>query len=215
MKRIWPGLLTISLGTIFGLAVFNQLPQRVPIHWGITGEIDGYADRGFAVVLLPIVALIVLLLLGNIQRLDPIQRNYPAIQPTINRYGLLISLFLMLLHVIILLSAMGMELNMLRLILAGTGALFVLLGNELGRLRPNSLAGIRVPWTLTDEDVWRQSHRVGGRIMVASGLGMMVCVLLLPPNIMVMCVIAIIAAMVVGMFGYSYYVAMRKRRGIA
>jgi uncharacterized membrane protein len=68
-----------------------------------------------------------------------------------------------------------------------------------------------VPWTLNDEDVWRQSHRVGGRIMVVSGL-LMVAVSLVAPLMASMWLITIIViGMVAGLIGYSYWVAMQKR----
>jgi len=59
----------------------------------------------------------------------------------------------------------------------GVGLTFIVLGNYLGRVEPNWFIGIRTPWTLESETVWRKTHRIaawffvlGGVIVVASAL---------------------------------------------
>ena len=38
--------------------------------------------------------------------------------------------------------------------------LFIIIGNVMGRIRPTFFVGIRTPWTLADDEVWRKTHRL-------------------------------------------------------
>jgi uncharacterized membrane protein len=57
-----------------------------------------------------------------------------------------------------------------RLIVALAGVLVALLGNYLGRVEPNWFFGIRTPWTLESDVVWRRTHRTMGRVLFVAGL---------------------------------------------
>ena len=210
MTSRWIGLMLIVAATVFGFAVMNQLPERVPIHWGINGQIDGYTNRTVAVWLVPVILVGVWLLLAFISQLDPLNKNYASMSETVRRFNNAIVLFLCLVHVVVLMNALGWQVSMPRILLIGTGMLFVILGNELGRLRRNSWFGIRLPWTMTDEDVWRQSHRVGGRIMLVAGLLMVIVSLITPLMAMMWLFMVIVFGMTIGLIGYSYWVAMQK-----
>jgi len=67
-----------------------------------------------------------------------------------------------------------------RFVFGAMGLLFILLGNFMGKLRPNYFAGIRTPWTLESKTVWLKTHRLGGRVMVAGGICMLFASFLLP-----------------------------------
>jgi uncharacterized membrane protein len=215
MTSRWIGLVLIVAATVFGVAVMNQLPERVPIHWGINGQVDGYASRAFAVWLMPAILVGVWLALAFVSQLDPINKNYGSMSDTVRRFNNAIVLFLCMVHVALLVFALGWQVNMPRILLVGTGLLFTVLGNEMGRLHRNSWFGIRVPWTLNDEDVWRQSHRVGGRITVGAGLLMVIVSLVAPLIAMMWLSIVIMFGMTAGLIGYSYWVAMQKSRNIS
>ncbi|HEX4052088.1 MAG TPA: SdpI family protein [Steroidobacteraceae bacterium] len=75
---------------------------------------------------------------------------------------------------------MRIELPTARLQVAMLGALFIVLGNVLGKIRPNYFLGIRTPWTLADEHVWEQTHRFGGWAFVAGGTVMLVAAFAAP-----------------------------------
>lgn len=93
---------------------------------------------------------------------------------------------------------------------AGTALLFVVVGNVLGQIRPNFFVGIRVPWTLADEEVWRRTHRLAARVWVLGGLA---CLALAPvqapwsPHAFVACLSVMGLAPVV----YSYAIFRRLR----
>ena len=55
------------------------------------------------------------------------------------------------------------------------GVLFVIIGNYLPKCRLNYTMGIRTPWTLSSEENWNKTHRLGGKLWVAAGLLIVVC----------------------------------------
>ncbi|NJM41414.1 MAG: SdpI family protein [Anaerolineae bacterium] len=197
---------------MFGLVMMNQLPERVPVHWGLDGKVDGYASRETTVWFGPVVGLVAWAALTIIPKLDPIKQTRTLNVMTLRRYANAMAIFMVVIHLSVLLNGLGWAVSVPRLVMAGTGGLMAALGNELGRLRHNSFAGIRTPWTLADDEVWRQSHRVGGRMVMGCGLVMVALALLAPVELMMWGMLVVTAFMVVGMIGYSYWVAARKRR---
>jgi uncharacterized membrane protein len=82
------------------------------------------------------------------------------------------------LHVAVLANALGAPVNVARLMPASIGLLLILLGNYFGQVEPNWFLGIRTPWTLSSDTVWRKTHRTGAWLFVAGGLLMVACTFL-------------------------------------
>ena len=117
------------------------------------------------------------------------------------------------LHVTTLGIALGWPIHIGQVMMIGIGLLFAGLGNEFGRLKRNSFAGIRVPWTLANEEVWRISHRVGGRAFVIVGLVSVLCGLIVPPETGIIVLMVLVLGWVVFTMVYSYAVSRRIARG--
>jgi SdpI/YfhL protein family len=65
-----------------------------------------------------------------------------------------------------------------RAVWGATGALLVVLGNDMGRFTRNFLVGIRAPWTLASDEIWLRTHRLASRLFVLAGLGLMLSAVL-------------------------------------
>jgi uncharacterized membrane protein len=115
-------------------------------------------------------AVVVWLLLPLLRRVDPRRRNYDRFEPTFWLVVNVIVLFLAVVHVLTLGAALGWGLDMTRALLALVGLMFAGLGNYLPRLRSNWWMGIRTPWTLESDAVWRATHRLAGHTFVIAGL---------------------------------------------
>jgi uncharacterized membrane protein len=81
--------------------------------------------------------------------------------------------FLLCVHIMLLLMAMGIRLNATFIMTALVGALFIVLGASMTSMRRNFVIGIRTPWTLANDDVWSRTHRLGGRIFAIAGVLLM------------------------------------------
>ena len=204
MRNRWiaPGIILAMLA--FSAAVYSRLPAQVPSHWGINGQIDGTMSRLVGALFSPAIGILMWLLLLVLPRIDPRRDAYAAFSGTLQLFINTLVLFFALIHVGMLGIALGWRIDMPRLIIVGVGPLFAVLGNELGRVQPNWFVGIRTPWTLADPEVWRRTHRVGGRLFFALGLLFAVAGLLLPLAANMVLVMGGVLAIVVFSFGYSY-----------
>jgi uncharacterized membrane protein len=203
--RKWLPPLLIGLTVVVSAIVYNRLPQRVPVHWALSGQVDRYGSRLEAVAVLPILMLASWLLLRFLPRIDPLRSNYEKFADT---YALFINSLVALLAVMqgaMLAAALGYPVSMNRIVPALVGILLTILGHSLPRARPNWWFGIRTPWTLSNDRVWARTHRVGGYLMVIAGALMVGAALLDTPWALVVAFIAVLAAGF-GSVVYSYFV---------
>lgn len=172
--RKWLAPMAIVAAVAFSAAVFTRLPERVPVHWGLHGEIDRYGTRIEGAFLLPGAMLLFWLLLRFLPRIDPRRANYEKFS---NTYELvvnsLVTLFAVM-HVAVVGTALGWPISMSRLVPALIGLQFIILGNALPRARPNWWFGIRTPWTLSNDRVWTRTHRVGGYLLAGAGVVLLI-----------------------------------------
>lgn len=193
---------------IVSAVAYGQLPERVPTHWNAQGVVDGYSPRTLAVLLMPGLAAVIVLLMRTLPAIDPLTRNVNN-AAIMRRYSNWLALFLLALHVLMLAVGIGAQLDFVRFMTGAMGVLIAVIGNEMGRLRRNSWAGIRLPWTIANEDVWRVSNRVGGRLFVISGVLSVLAAVVLPTTIMFIAVLVLIGLATVAMVVYSFLIARR------
>ena len=204
MRSKWLAPACIIALLAFGAAVYGRLPEQVPSHWNIHGQIDGTVGRLTAVLALPAMAAGIWLLLLAVPRIDPCRAAYASFAGTYQLIVNAVVLFMALVHVTTIGEALGWPIGVPQAIGAGTGLLFMVLGNEMGRLKPNWFAGIRTPWTLSDPENWRRTHRFGGKGFFVAGLLIAASSLLLPPAISFFAImIGALGAAAISV-GYSY-----------
>lgn len=204
MKHKWTGLVIIMAMVVLGAVTYRLMPEQMPSHWNAQGEVDGYTSRFWGVWLLPLITLALWLLLQALPGLDPRRENYASFAGTYRLFTNVLVFFLAGVYGITLAAGLGWDVSINRLISGGVGLLFAVMGNELGRVQPNFFVGIRTPWTLSNSEVWRQTHRAGGRAMVVAGLLNLAAALLLPEAALIMVVIAGTLGFAVFAVAYSY-----------
>lgn len=179
-KNKWTLVVTsliILLPVAVGLLLWDKLPEQVPFHWGINGEVDGWATKTQAVFLLPLFMLAMQWFCVLMTGLDPKAKN--ATESKLMGLVLwIIPVLNLFLHVMVWLQALGREVNMAVVMPLFMGALFVIIGNYLPKCRQSYTVGIKLPWTLDDEENWNKTHRLAGKLWVAGGLLCMPCALL-------------------------------------
>ena len=147
-------------------AFWTQLPARVPIHWNLQGEINGWASKPFGLLLLPLMSLAINTLLRFLPRLDPKLRGKldkeDRMSTVLQIIRLALAGFCGAVFYAQMMAACGRPVAMGRITVASTLLLLAIMGNYLGNLRPNYFAGIRTPWTLESPATWRATHRLGG-----------------------------------------------------
>lgn len=171
--RKWLGPALIAITFVASAIVYPRLPDRVPVHWGVNGQVDRYSSRVQGVWLLPLVMIAIWLLMRFLPRIDPRRANYDKFADTYDLFiNSLLGLFLVM-QGVLLATALGQRVPMSRVVPALVGVLLIILGNALPRARSNWWFGIRTPWTLSSDRVWTKTHRLGGYLMVLAGLLML------------------------------------------
>jgi len=203
LKKDWPILILILFGFALGAYFYPSLPDRVPIHWNIKGEIDGYGSKAFGAFAMPGINLAVYIMMLFLPHIDPRKKNYAGFRQTYQFTKYLLVLFLLGIEVLMLLTAMGVNLNVSFIIMLMVSLLFIFLGNVMGRFKHNYFVGIKTPWTLANEEVWRKTHRLAGPLWVLGGI-LNIVLSLLGGNIQVIGFIVIIVVMVVVPLVYSF-----------
>jgi len=122
------------------------------------------------VVLVPMIGLLLGLLLLGLPMIDPRKKEVAQHARTYWTVVNTVLVFLALIQVMLVGYNLGWPVDIPFLVPVLIGVLFLLVGNLMPRMRPNWFMGIRTPWTLSSESVWRKTHRLGGYCFMAMGL---------------------------------------------
>ena len=185
-----------------------QIPDaaQVPIHWGLDGEVDGYAPKAVGLLVLPAIGAGMLALLALIPRIEPRRENLQRSGSAYVAVGITVMAFEAAIHFVIVLVAVGNDVDLASVAIVGAGAMFLVIGNFLGKTRSNWFFGIRTPWTLSSERSWSRTHRVGGWVFVAVGLVVIMGAVLGGPQVALWLMLGSLLAGPIGLVAYSYLV---------
>ena len=203
------GWLIISLQIVASVISYPFLPDRVPSHWNIFGQIDGYMPKLFNAICFPALSMALWLLFRVLLATGPKfgRANQQAAISFITR--VLPALFLLLLAVQLaaIAVALGKAVSILFVATMFLSLLFVYLGNYMGKLRRNAWAGIRTRWTMANDTVWERTHRLGGRLFVVVGVVGIVASFI--PQLGLWIVLGGLVVLTVVLYVYSYVVYRR------
>lgn len=155
---------------LFGAIVYPQLPDRVPSHWNLSGEVDGYMSKTAHIIGFPSLILGIYLLMTFAPLLDPKPESYKKFTGVFEGFRFILVVILGILYITASLVALGYDLPVGKTSLVVIGAMLVYLGNYFGKVRHNYTFGIKTPWTLASEEVWNKTHRVSGPLWVTTGI---------------------------------------------
>ena len=175
IKKNLPKLIITSLITlipiVIGLILWDKLPEQVPVHWDINGAVDDYATKTQAVFLMPLilVAFHWICLLGT--SLDPKKQNINDKMFTLVLW--IIPVISLLCNSMVYATALGHKVNVEIIMPLFMGVLFVIIGNYMPKCKQSYTLGIKLPWTLEDEENWNKTHRMAGFLWVTGGVVIM------------------------------------------
>src|SRR4051812_32389422 len=155
---------------VLAVASYSGMPDPVPTHWNLRGEADGFTPKPWGPFTMPLVLFGICGLLVVLPRLSPKGFGMEGFRRAFDRIVLGVASFFFALHVLAVLAACGASIPIGRAVFILVGALFVVLGNFMGKLTRNFFVGVRTPWTLASEEVWLRTHRLAGRTFVLAGI---------------------------------------------
>lgn len=175
MKKIDKTMVITSLICIlpilFGALMYNKLPEQIPTHWNFNGEIDDYSSKATTVFILPIFMLVLNIITNVTLNNDPKKRNMAKPIVLLGKWTVpIVTVFCVSIS---LLTAMGIEIPIEKIVPVFVGILFICVGNYLPKCKQNYSAGIKLPWTLNSEENWNKTHRLAGYVWMMGGVIML------------------------------------------
>lgn len=168
-KKYWlvTGAVTL-LPVLLGLLLWNQLPDKLPTHFGVDGAADGWSSKAFAVFAIPLLMLGFHIVIYFATRLDKQNRGHN--EKVLNLVGLIFPTMSIVISGYMFSRAMDFELNLGSLLFPLLGLLFIAMGNWMPKIKQNSTLGIKIKWTLYNEENWNKTHRFAGFTWVIGGI---------------------------------------------
>ena len=160
--------IVILLPIVAGVILWNQLPEEIPSHWNISGEIDGWSSKPFAVFGLPLILCVIHWICVLATASDPKSVNHQKKALTLVFW--ITPVLSVLLGAITYSTALGNAVKVEVIMTIFIGLLFTVIGNYLPKCKQNYTIGFKLPWTLNSEENWNRTHRLAGRISVICGV---------------------------------------------
>jgi uncharacterized membrane protein len=168
MKNL--SLVVVLVSFTIGIYFYSRMPEMMASHWNYRGEVDGYMPKFLGLFLMPIISAVLFGFFLLIPRLDPLKENIQKFSKYFDGYILFFELFLFYVYLLTILWSSGVTFNMTVAIMPALGVLFFGMGILIEKAERNWFIGIRTPWTLSSDTVWRKTHRLGGKLFKAVGV---------------------------------------------
>ena len=159
--------IVILFPILWGLIIWSQLPNQIPIHFNLAGQANNFQSKPLAVLGLPLFLLLVHLFVIFMIGRDP--KNRTMNEKMVKVIYWLIPIVSLSVFYLIYSKALGSTTNPSIVVSALLGLIFVIMGNYMPKLKVNHTVGIRLPWTLQSEDNWHKTHRLAGKLWVLGG----------------------------------------------
>jgi uncharacterized membrane protein len=203
-RLVW---IVIVVPAIYLAIIWNRIPQTVPMHFDIKGNVDKYGTKNDLLTLvlgLTVLNAVVYLILTNIYKIDP--KKYAALnKDRLQRIAFYVSAYLAAIWIALIYQIVHNDVShMMKFVFIAMGLLFALLGNNMYNIKPNYFAGLRLPWTLENEDNWRKTHQLAGRLWFFGGLCFAILVFLLNEQWAIYTGAATLAILILIPVFYSY-----------
>lgn len=194
---------------IIGLASYSHLPEQIPIHFDIAGNVDNYGGKIY-IFMEPFIILFMIIIAEVAKNIDPKKSAYNKFNKQYYLIFLLISILMLFVQLYTLAYSFNIKiLNISILMPFLVGLLFTFIGNMMPKFKQNFYAGIRTSWTLSDEEVWFKTHRFGGKVWFIGGIIMMISSIL-PNSLKMWIFFGAVAVLTIAPMVYSYVIYKNK-----
>jgi uncharacterized membrane protein len=207
-------ILMVALSAGASASLYPSLPDQIPKHWNIRGEVDAYGEK-WTIFIFPLVMCGMLVLFYFLPALSPKHFEVDTFRSTYLYIMVLVTgLFCymqgVLLYTINQTVAKQPSIDLGRAFIGGMFLFFGLLGNVLGKVRKNFYIGVRVPRTLASDRVWNDTHRLAAWVFVGAGvIGFLMIILGAP--IMPAVVVLLLSALIPVVYSFVHYKALERR----
>ena len=138
------------------------MPNQIASHWNATGNVNGYMPKFWGLFLIPLMLIGLAILFLAIPKIDPLKKNIKKFMNYYEGFVIIILSFLLFIQILMILWNIGIQFDMITTIFIPTSILFYYLGVIMPHLKSNWFIGIRTPWTISNDKVWKKTHEKAG-----------------------------------------------------
>lgn len=205
MIKTW---IVTAIALVIAIVGILIMPDTIPTHFGLDGTPDAWGSK-YTVFLYPGILLLITALANPMKKLDPKESNYERFEKYYYNFFFAFAIFFLVIEISNIVIAMGYPVNVGSVICFCIGVFICFLGNMMPKIKQNFFFGIKLPWTLSDEEVWFKTHRLGGKVFVLGGLVMMIGAFI-PGTAKVWFPLVAILAMLIIPLVYSFVIYKKK-----
>ena len=164
------GLFIITiLSFLTGIFLYKKMPETMASHWNLYGEVDGYLPRFWGVFIIPLLLVGLTCLYILIPRLAQLKENIQSFIDYYYIFAIFTLVFFYGIYIQVLLWNLGIEISFFVTLPFGVGLLYFYLGILCENTKRNGFIGIRTPWTIRSDCVWKETNRFGGKMLKLCG----------------------------------------------
>jgi uncharacterized membrane protein len=184
MRKNWEKWVLVGLvaaSVVLAVCLYGVMPEKMVTHWGISGQPDGWMSKFWGLAMFPLLNIFMLAVYFIVPIVEPKKENFAQFRGEYDKLMLLVFGVLNYIFVLSYLYNLGVVFDMGKMIMPGLGVMFIVIGSMLSKVKQNYMVGIRTPWTLASEKVWKKTHALGGKLFMVSG-GLTLLAVFLPSN---------------------------------
>ncbi|HIP35767.1 MAG TPA: DUF1648 domain-containing protein [Crocinitomix sp.] len=203
LKKELPLMFIVALPFMYMYFIWNELADKVPLHWNYKGEVDRYGSK-YELILIPfLLPFLIYVLFLIIPLIDP-KGKIEKMGKKFYSLKFILTTGMSILAIYIIYSSKVEKIANPNMIILGVGALYLILGNYFKTIKPNYFIGIKTPWTLENETVWNETHKLSGKMWFVGGLLVIILALILNQKLLYQVFIGITIFITLVPIVYSY-----------
>ncbi|MBJ8325373.1 SdpI family protein [Streptococcus pacificus] len=199
---LWLYLLPLAVSLYY----YPQLPNKIAIHFNLSDQPNHFTNKFLALFIsIALIFLIELFSLYVISK-DPKKNNQS--KKLVIFLLLFMPIMALTLNIIMISYALNTSLNVFMLLRILISFLIIIMGNYLPKTKRNHTLGIRLPWTLSNDDNWIKTHAFAGKVWFMGGvLLLLVSIFSLANNLFIGMMLLVILSPLV----YSYAIYQKQK----
>jgi len=158
----------VILSFVITIFLYPMLPSKIASHWDMEGNVNGYMEKEY-IFLIPCIIFLLLLLFIAIPKIDPLAANIEKFRKYYYGFVIIFLIFMLLVQLQILLWNIGVKVG-INAIFPAIAVIYIYVGFLLEKAKRNWFIGIRTPWTLSSDNVWEKTHKIGGKLFKIAGI---------------------------------------------
>ena len=202
----------ILIGLAISIAVYPRLPEQVASHWNANDQVNGYMSRFWGAALMPLITIVMALLFLAIPSIDPLKENIAKFRNTFNAFIVLVVAFMLYMHILTLAYNLGYTFRISQAMIPGLGLIFIFAGIMMNKAKRNYFIGIRTPWTLANDTVWDETHKLGSKLFIGAGILSLFSLLLGENGFWLMMALIFAAALIPVIYSYILFTRITDKK---